>query len=100
MDYQVALSFSARSDLLDIVRYISFDTPQNAVSFGRFLVSKVRLLGRFPEMGRIVHKFNDTTIRKIVVRSYRVIYRVGHIHQKVDVIRFWHGTRGNPRINA
>lgn len=100
MDYQIGISPSARSDIRDIVRYISFDAPQRALSFGRFLVSKIRLLGQFPELGRIVPEFSDSTIREIVVRSYRVIYRVDHVHQKIEVVRFWHGARGAPEINA
>ena len=31
MDYQVVLSLSARADLRDIVRYISFDAPDRAL---------------------------------------------------------------------
>ena len=100
MDYQIALSSSARSDLRDIVRYISFDAPERALSFGRFLVSKIRVLSQFPEMGRVVPEFNDATIREIVVRSYRVIYRVDHVQRKVEVARFWHGARDDPKIKA
>ena len=37
MDYQVKLSRSARSDIKDIVRYISIDDPDQALRFGRFL---------------------------------------------------------------
>jgi len=40
MDYQVVLSPSARADLRDIVRYISFDAPDRALQFGLFLISR------------------------------------------------------------
>ena len=36
--YRVVLSLSARADLRDIVRYISFDAPERALSFGLFLI--------------------------------------------------------------
>ena len=100
MDYKVALALSARSDIRDIVRYISFDAPERALDFGRFLVSKVKALGQFPEMGRVVPEFNDSNLREIVVRSYRVIYRVDHVQQKIEVVRFWHAARGDPEIHA
>jgi addiction module RelE/StbE family toxin len=98
MGYQVALSFSARRDLRDIVRYISLDSPERAVTFGQFLVSNTKRLAEFPLMGRVVPEFDDTSIREMVIRSYRVIYRVDHNGRTVDVIRFWHGARGNPQI--
>lgn len=98
MGYQIAFSPSARRDLRDIVRYISWDAPERAVEFGQFLVSSVKRLADFPALGRIVPEFDDPAIREIVVRSYRVIYRVDHDARQVDVVRFWHGARGNPEI--
>lgn len=98
MDYQVTISPSARRDLSDIVRYISLDAPERAVEFGQFLVVKIKSLGQFPEMGKVVPEFDDSIIREIVVQSYRVIYRVNHESQKIEVIRFWHGRRGMPEL--
>lgn len=98
MGYQVALSPSARRDLRDIVRYISLDSPERAVRFGQFLVSSVKRLADFPEMGREVPEFGNPSLREIVVRSYRVIYRVDHGGCRVDVARFWHGARGTPEV--
>jgi len=100
MDYQVTLSHSARADLRDIVRYISFDAPDRALQFGRFLLSRTRILAQFPELGRIVPEFNDKHIREIVVRSYRVVYRVDHEHRSVELARFWHAARGTPDIGV
>ena len=98
MGYQIALSPSARRDLRDIVRYISLDSPNRAVSFGQFLISSTKRLADFPDMGRIVPEFDDPDISEIVVRTYRVIYRVDHAGHRLDVARFWHGARGNPEI--
>ena len=98
MGYQVALSRSARRDLRDIVRYISLDSSERALRFGQFLISSTKRLAEFPEMGRVVPEFDDSAIREIVVRSYRVIYRVDHSDCRVDVARFWHGARGTPEI--
>jgi toxin ParE1/3/4 len=100
MGYQVALSPSARRDLRDIVRYISLDSPERAVRFGQFLISNTKRLAGFPELGRVVPEFDDPSIREIVVRSYRVIYRVSHSESRVDVARFWHGARGTPEVEG
>ncbi len=98
MDYQVVLSPSAGVDLRDIVRYISFDAPDRALEFGRFLISRTRLLARSPELGRIVPEFQDAFIREIIIGSYRVVYRLNDSQHMVEVIRFWHAARGTPEI--
>ncbi|HEX3716579.1 MAG TPA: type II toxin-antitoxin system RelE/ParE family toxin [Verrucomicrobiae bacterium] len=54
MDYQAALSRSARTDLRDIVRYIFLDAPDRALRFGQFLVSRTKTLAQFPELGGLV----------------------------------------------
>lgn len=100
MGYQVALSPSARRDLWDIVRYISLDSPESAINLGQFLISSTKRLADFPEMGRVVPEFNNPSLREIVVRSYRVIYRVDHGDRRVDVARFWHGARGTPEVKG
>ena len=94
MGYRVAFSPSARRDLRDIVRYISLDSPERALAFGRLLVSSTRRLADFPEMGRVVPEFGDPSIREIVVRSYRVVYQVDTAACRIDVVRFWHGALG------
>ena len=98
MGYQVALSPSARRDLRDIVRYISLDSPDRAIAFGQFLVSNTKKLADFPELGRIVPEFENSLIREIVVRSYRVVYRLDYVNQRIEVVRFWHAARGNPEF--
>jgi len=98
MDYQVKLSRSAQSDLRDIVRYISIDDPEQALRFGRFLIQHTKSLSVFPERGRMVPEFDDEAIREIIVRAYRIVYRVNHNLQSVEIIRFWHAGRGIPEI--
>lgn len=49
-------------------------------------------------MGRVVPEFDEPTIREIVVRAYRVIYRVDHRDSRVDIARVWHGARGTPQL--
>ena len=100
MDYQVVLSPSARADLRDIVRYISFDAPDRALQFGLFLISRTRLLAQSPELGRLVPELADPLIREIIVRSYRVVYRLDDSRRLVEVIRFWHAARGIPEIKG
>ena len=99
MDYQVRLSRSARSDIQDIVRYISIDDPDQALRFSRFLIHHTKSLSAFPERGRVVPEFGDKAIREIIVRAYRIVYRVNHQTVSIEVIRFWHAGRGMPEIS-
>lgn len=99
MDYQVRLSRSARSDIQDIVRYISIDDPDQALRFGKYLIQQIKSLGQFPELGRIVPEFDDESFREIIIRAYRIIYRVNHQTQLIEVIRFWHAGRGMPEMS-
>ena len=100
MDYCVVLSLSSKRDLRDIVRYISLDNPIQAVAFGQFLISKTKMLATQPEMGRVVPEFDDASIREIIVRSYRVIYRINHQNRLIEIIRFWHAARGAPEFRV
>jgi toxin ParE1/3/4 len=100
MDYRVVFSPSARRDLRDIVRYISDDAPDRALSFGEFLIHNANQLGQFPEIGREVPEFGRPELREIIVRSYRVIYRVSHAAGSVEVVRFWHAARGTPKTGT
>jgi len=93
MDYQVRLSRSAQLDLQDIVRYISIDDPNRALVFGSFLIKHTERLGQFPEIGRVVPELNDESVREIIVRAYRMVYRIDHRKKSIEVIRFWHAGR-------
>jgi plasmid stabilization system protein ParE len=50
------------------------------------------------ELGRLVPELADPLIREIIVRSYRVVYRLDDSRHLVEVIRFWHAARGTPEI--
>lgn len=98
MDYQVKFSRSAESDIEDIVRYISIDDPDQALRFGRFLIHHARGLAHFPERGRVVPEFDDASIRELIVRRYRIVYRLKYNQRSVEIIRFWHVARDIARL--
>ena len=94
MDYQVVLSPSARADLRDIVRYISFDAPDRALEFGLFLISRPNYSFNLPNLAGSYRSLETMLIREIIVRSYRVVYRLDDSQRLIEVIRFWHAARG------
>ena len=93
MAYKVRFSHSARADINHIVRYISSDNPKQAFRFARLLIEHAMSLAQFPERGRVVPELALESVREIVVRTYRIVYRVDHQTQLIEVIRFWHAAR-------
>ena len=98
MDYQVVLSRSARTDIQDIVRYISVDNPDRALQFGRLLIHQARSLSAFPLRGRVVPEFDSESIRELIVKNYRIVYRLNQHNRSIEIIRFWHAGRGIPHL--
>ena len=62
------------------------------------LVTHVGRLATFPELGREVPEFGRPDLRELICRSYRIIYRLRPAKERIEIVRFWHGARGFPRI--
>jgi plasmid stabilization system protein ParE len=98
MGWQVIIAPSAQMDLADIVRYIARHNSDAAARLGFELITRAESLTNFPELGRRVPEFRQPDLREIICRSYRIIYRLQHHHQQIQIVRFWHGARGFPHI--
>jgi|APCry1669193181_1035450.scaffolds.fasta_scaffold00972_7 plasmid stabilization system protein ParE len=98
MAFKIIWSETARDDLQAIVLYIAGDNPFAAESFGCRIIGKVDVLAQFPLIGRMVPEANDSTLRELVFRPYRIIYQVNLEEQLVAIVRIWHGARGEPEI--
>lgn len=95
MDYQVILSLKAINDLKVIVRYIAINNPKTARKLGQQLLDQAKELGKFPLRGQIVPEFENPNIRQLILRPYRIIYRVEETQKQISIARFWHASRGN-----
>src|ERR1043165_2722937 len=98
MAYRVKFSPSVRSDISEIFRYISTDDRSRAFRFTMFLMKQALSLNQFPERGRVVPESKLRSYREIIVRAYRIVYRVDHHNELVEVIRFWHAGRATPKL--
>ncbi|HLB34909.1 MAG TPA: type II toxin-antitoxin system RelE/ParE family toxin [Chthoniobacterales bacterium] len=99
MDYQITIAPRARRDLREGIRYISLDSPQAAERFAILLSSKIKILKRHPEIGRVVPEVDDIAIREIIVGNYRVMYEIDSLEKQVEILRYWHAARGTPDFN-
>ena len=98
MAYKLIWSPAARDDLHDIVTFIARDNPNRAMSFGYELISETDRLKDFPESGRVVPEYRSNNIREIVIRPYRIVYRVNHTQEVSEIARIWHSARGVPQL--
>jgi len=63
-------------DLEAIRDHIATDSPRYAALVIERIIGAVERLTAFPESGRIVPERNDPTIREVIVKPYRVVYRL------------------------
>jgi toxin ParE1/3/4 len=66
----------ALRDLETIRDYIAADSARYATLVVERIVVGVERLRDFPESGRVVPERNSAEIREVIVRPYRVVYRV------------------------
>lgn len=98
MGWKIIIAPSARADPESIVRYIARRNADAAARVGYELIVRAEGLAQFPEMGRVIPEFKRPELREIVCRSYRIIHRVRHDLERIEVVRFWHGARGFPQV--
>jgi toxin ParE1/3/4 len=72
----VRWSLRARADLKAIHDFISKDSPINAKTVVREIVTRAHLIDQTPRGGRKVPELDDEAIREIPVYSWRVIYQL------------------------
>ena len=94
MDREVVWSLLATADLESIVEHIFRDSEFYAAAVARELVAAARSLATFSERGRMVPEYDDRNVREIIVRRYRLVYRVES--NRVEVLRIIHGARQMP----
>jgi addiction module RelE/StbE family toxin len=98
MGWKIVIAPSAQADLSDIVRYVARHNSDAAARLGYELITRAETLANFPEIGRRVPEFRQPNLREVICRSYRIIYQLRGDEQRIDIVRFWHGARGFPRI--
>jgi plasmid stabilization system protein ParE len=85
------------NDLERLVRYIAQDDPITAERFGLALVAAAEHRGTAPESGTPY----DTKrgLRSFPFGPYRIYYRVLDEEKILEVLKIWHGMRGDrPRL--
>ncbi len=77
--YEIIWTYVAENDLINIIEYISVDSPQNASKILKKIKQKASNLYTLPERGRIVPELKGQGIfqyRELVIPPWRLIYRI------------------------
>jgi plasmid stabilization system protein ParE len=83
----------ALEHLLEIVRYISIDSPMGARRLRDEIKAKTSRLESFPYSGRVVPELPGSGYREIIVNKYRVIYRVKQEDAEIEILAVHQGAK-------
>ena len=72
----IEFSNYALEELESIKDYIKKDSLYYATNFIEKIFEAIKNTGDFPRMGRIVPEIGNENIREILVKKYRVIYKI------------------------
>jgi len=98
VDFKIVWTLRSREDLRDIATFIAKDNPAAALNLGDLIFTRVDTLEKFPELGRVVPERNQPNLREIIVKNYRIVYRLRQKEKILEILRVWHGARGEPEI--
>ena len=81
----------ATDDLESIIRYYEKTAPKFAQNFTKKIIYIIENLNQFPKIGRLVPELENTDIREIIYRNFRIIYRLQESY--LEIARIIHGSR-------
>src|SRR5260221_12757159 len=101
MAQKVIWSLETYNDLKGIFDYIARDSPSIAISVIERILAAIDRLSDFPLMGPRIREWKRSTLRHVIVHSYRIIYRpereaiilIAIVHGARDLKRFMRGRR-------
>ena len=79
----------ALRDLTRIDEYIAADDPEAADRWVDKLIAAAERAGRVPKSGRIVPERAQGDLREILVRAYRIVYRVRDA--RIEIVTVFEG---------
>jgi len=88
---KVRFTPTGRAQFLDAVAYIFRDNPPAAAKFREKAEKVLSRLKAYPESGRLIPEFSDLPFREVIVRPYRLFYKIKN--DTVWVIAVWHSAQ-------
>lgn len=94
MAHRIVWTERASHDLEDIVLYLKARNPDAAARIGRGFFERVSALAEFPESGAVVREIGDSRYRKVLFRSWKIVYEPRMDDNIIVILRLWHAARG------
>jgi len=98
MARSVVWTNEAVADLEAIAEYIARDSAAYAAAVVRELLDAGNSLDKLSQRGRIVPETRMTNIRELIVREYRLIYRVERV--RIVIVTIVHGRRDLRKLRS
>ncbi|MBN2078059.1 MAG: type II toxin-antitoxin system RelE/ParE family toxin [Spirochaetes bacterium] len=98
MAFNLIWSPTAHRDIKDIADYLSEYSLSASKRIVAGIFEDAERLHEFPESGRVVPEFDNPSIREIVRKPFRIVYRVDDTRYRIEIVRIWHSARGTPNI--
>ncbi len=96
MDFRVEITEPAIADLEEIVSYIAQRNAPAAAALGNNLLDAALSLGSAPYKGSSYQRLAG--VRKLTVRPFKIFYRTDDDNGVIEVLRFWHAARREPKL--
>ena len=87
----------AVEDLESIADFIASDSEKYAILTIQRIYQKIKIIKKFPKVGKINQELNDETIREILVGNYKVIYKLVN-NKVISVLTIHHTARNFPEL--
>ncbi len=81
----------ALEKLNEIEEFIGTDNPERAETFINYLIERGESISQNPKIGRTVPGILNPEIREIIVKKYRIIYRIKK--DKIEILTVFEGHR-------
>lgn len=88
---KIRWSKDSLEDLKEIYHFIALGSPYYAALLKDRVIEMVEHLELFPEMGRRVPESEDSSVRELLYKSYRIIYQINEGY--LEIITVIHGSR-------
>jgi toxin ParE1/3/4 len=98
MAFKIIWTAHACEDLGALVRFIARHNPDAARAMGYGVYDRVQILNQNPKAGSCVQELGNSDWRQLVFRNYRIIYHINDEEKTVEIVRVWHGARGDVEL--
>ncbi len=95
MVQEIIWTKEARDNLSGIKDYISIDSEYYALKIINLIYFSAQKLLKFPEIGMLVYQTETFLVRRVLVKSYRILYIIKS--EKIYIIAVYHQLRQLPK---